>query len=79
MWVNDLDLDQQTWWTLRSDPALFNIFVNNLVDRFFKNPLITCLSDFELGGVKHDMKRKTRRGRENDNCFDSPLIRKSIK
>ncbi len=37
--------------------------VNNLEDFDFKNPLIRCLGEFKLGGVTHDIRKRTRRDR----------------
>lgn len=40
---------------------MFNIFINNLDDRFLKSLLITYLSGFKLGHAKHNMKQRIRR------------------
>lgn len=59
---------------------MFNIFINNLDDRFLKSLLITYLSDFKLRDAKHKMKPRTRRSEEEKQDFFSflSLIRKSM-
>lgn len=58
---------------------MFNIFINNLDDRFLKSLLITYLSDFKLRDAKHNVKPRTRSEEEKQDFFSFlSLIRRSM-